>query len=472
MQKNTKIVCTLGPSSDSISEIESLVNSGMDLARLNFSHGTYENHKKILDNLRTVEKRTGKTIGVIQDIQGPKIRVGTIPDPGIIIKRGEKIKLSITEEKVRKTKTEIIIPIQYKNIIKDTKKGDIILIDDGLLELIINNKNRNELICTVRIGGLVKSHKGVNVPTGSISAKAITEKDMEDIKWGLKQNVDYIALSFVKSAKDIEELRDIIKKNKKNTKIIAKVERHEAIKNLEEIIKASDAVMVARGDLGIEIPAEMVPLIQKEMIKLSNKYQKPVITATQVLQSMVENSRATRAEISDAANAIFDHTDAIMLSNESAVGKYAQRAVKTLKDISITVEHELQKHEHLMKWKDHEEYISEVSPICRSACQIAIESKAKLIAVYTESGFMAREIAKNRLYIPIITITPNNYVKRELTLVWGLNKIIQHKIDNKQNKLDEIINVLKKEKLIKTKDKIVIVYSSSIKEKLISTYIV
>ncbi|MBD3330950.1 pyruvate kinase [Candidatus Peregrinibacteria bacterium] len=469
--KKTKIVCTLGPSSDSVSEITELQNAGMNVARLNFSHGTYKHHKHIIDNLRKVEKKSGKLIGILQDLQGPKIRIGEMGE-GFKIKKGEVITLTVKKIKgYRDSKKGAIIPIQYKNIIKDTKPKDIILINDGLLEIQITKKSRTELKCKVKVGGLVESRKGVNVPTASISAPAITSKDKKDLKWGLKQNVDYVALSFVKSKKDIQELRRLIKKHKSDAKIVAKIERHEAVDNLKEIIKESDAIMVARGDLGIEIPAERVPIVQKKIIKLANKYGKAVITATQVLQSMVENSRATRAEISDAANAVFDHTDAIMLSNESAIGKYAHKATLTLKKVALSVENEMQLHEEIIELLDSARQSSSLNPTCRNAAELAIDSEADYIAVYTKEGFTAREIAKSRISIPIITITPDTQTARELTLVWGINRLLIANLSGQGSKKTEsIVKLLKSKKLIKKKSKLIIVCNTSHKEKLISKY--
>jgi len=470
-QKKTKIVCTLGPSSDSATEIHELISAGMNIARLNFSHGSHKDHSKILKNIRKEEKKCKKIIGVLQDLQGPKIRIGKMPDQGIEVKKGEKIKLTIDEIEGFKNKKETIIPVQYKNIIKDVKKNDRLLIDDGLIEIIVEKKLRNKLFCKVKVGGIIKRKKGINIPTATISAPSITEKDKEDLKWGLKNNVDYIALSFVRKADDIKQLRKLIQNKKKNIKIVAKIETHKAIENLEEIIKEADAIMVARGDLGIEIPAETVPIIQKKMIRIANKYGKPVITATQVLQSMVKNARATRAEISDAANAIFDNTDAIMLSNESAIGKYAQAAVATLKKVALTVENEIQKHEEIINLLKKQRHNQNINPICRNACELAIDSNADAIVVYTNNGYTAREIAKHRLYIPIITITPSEKTARELTLVWGLNTILIKKISGKSTKkTDKIVKILKKAKLIKENQKIIIICNANQKEELISTY--
>lgn len=469
--KYTKIICTLGPSSDSISEIESLLSAGMNLARLNFSHGTHKDHARIISNIRKVEKKTGKIIGIIQDLQGPKIRVGEMPEKGIRIKKSETIILTIADVIGHIKADMAVIPVQYKDIIKDVKKDDIILIDDGLIELQVIKKSKSDLVCKVKNGGLIKNHKGINIPTASISAPCLTAKDKDDLKFGLKNNVDYIAISFVKTANDIKYLRSLIEKANKHTKIIAKIEKHEAITNIKEIIKESDAIMVARGDLGVEMPAEQVPIIQKQIIRLANLERKPVITATQVLQSMVENPIATRAEISDAANATYDHTDAIMLSNESAVGKFAARAVATLRKVASTVEKDMIENELFMYTAQIEKSNSPTNTMCKNAAEIAKETEAKYIIVYTESGYTAKEITKSRLFNPIITVTPNEKTARELTLVWGINKTIVKKIKgNGSEKTKQIVSLLKKEKLVKTGDNIVIISNASKSEKFISTY--
>lgn len=469
--KNTKIVCTLGPSSDSVSEITDLIHAGMNVARLNFSHGSYEHHTKIITNLRKAEKITGRRIAILQDLQGPKIRLGILPEEGIQVKKGETITLTIKKIVGKKTKKEILIPIQYKDIVKDAKAKDILLISDGIIEIKITKITKENLFCKVTAGGLLKSNQGVNSSTASISAQPITEKDKKDLAFGLKNNVDYIALSFVRSPKDIQELRKLIFKHKKTTKIVAKIERHEAVANLDKIIEIADALMVARGDLGIDIPAAQVPIVQKRMIALANRHAKPVITATQVLQSMVENPMATRAEISDAANAVFDSTDAIMLSNESAVGKYAIRATSTLSKVAMTVEKEMGKHpedlEHLYARRNS----GTINATCFNACELAKDTKANFIVVYTESGYTARHVAKYRPSVPIITITSSETIARELCLTWGLNKIIVHKLRAKEGgKTEEIVKLLKKNQLVKKGQKIVIVGSASKQEKMISTY--
>jgi pyruvate kinase len=470
MSKNTKIVCTLGPSSDSVSELETLIKAGMNLGRLNFSHGDYEDHKKIVNNLRKSSKKLNRRVGIIQDLQGPKIRIGTIKEKSIKLKKGQTVILKtdpspgIIENNIAK------IPIQYKELVKDVKKDDSILINDGLLELKVISKTTTEIKCKTIIGGELSSNKGINVPTASISAECLTKKDLKDLEFGLKLGVDFIALSFVRSEKDIEKLRKIINEKKKNTKIIAKIERHEAVKNLEKIICASDALMVARGDLGVEIPAEQVPIIQKKMIRLANKDRKPVITATQVLQSMVENPRATRAEISDAANAVYDYTDAIMLSNESAVGKFAQKAVATLRKVAEEVEKDQKESKLTIK----DIYIEKNNPtdaLCFHASKLSENINVKFIIAYTNSGYTAREITKTRPFTPIIVITPNESTAQELTLVWGINTVFVKKLKGDvQEKIKETVKLLKKEKLVKEGEQIIITANDRKKEKFLLTH--
>lgn len=453
--KNTKIVCTLGPSSDSITEITNLVKSGMNVARLNFSHGSYEHHAKLIDNIRRIEKLTGKRIGILQDLQGPKIRLGILPTEGIKIKKNEIVILT-----ANKNTNAHFVRIQYKNLVKDVKPNDLILIADGMIELKVLKTVKDKIFCKTKIPGILKSNQGINVPTASISRNTITSKDKKDLQFGLKHKVDFIALSFVKSAKDIHALKKLIKAYSDpsaNTPIIAKIERHEAVTNLKEIIQAADAVMVARGDLGVDIPPEQVPIVQKRIIALANKFAKPVITATEVLNSMVTSPRATRAEVSDAANAIFDHTDAIMLSNETSIGKYPAKATATLSKVAEVVEQELEKYEEL-KTESLSQHASQTCATCTNACEIASETNADFIVVVSETGYTARQIAKHRHSTPIIIITNKEKTARELTLVWGLNTIIVDKsLDKSKNKIDRVIQLLKAQKIARKGKKIVIV---------------
>lgn len=468
--KNTKIVCTLGPASDTVKNIVDLIQAGMNVARLNFSHGTYENHAKLIRNIRKAEKLTGKRIAIMQDLQGPKIRIGEMPKEGITVKTDQEITLTTKKITGYQDREKIVIPVHYNGLAKDTKVGDTVLINDGLIETKVLKVGKTSILCKIKFGGRIDARNGVNFPNSSVSITTITQKDKNDLKFGIEHKVDFVALSFVKSAKDIQQLRKLLGKDGKNIKIIAKIERHEAIKNLREIIKASDAVMVARGDLGTDIPAEQVPIVQKRIISLSNSLGRPVITATQVLQSMVQKSRATRAEISDAANAVFDHTDAIMLSNETAVGKYPVKATTTLTKVAYNVEKELQKHKELQEYIFNKRYMSPINATSLNACELALDSHADMIVVYTNNGYTANNIAKHRLYIPIITITPHIKTARQLTLTWGINRVFVKKLsDDNNEKVNDIIKFLKKEKVAKKNDKIIIVCHASRQESLIST---
>ncbi|MBI4975189.1 pyruvate kinase [Candidatus Peregrinibacteria bacterium] len=471
-EKNTKIVCTLGPSSDSVKEILGLAKAGMNVARLNFSHGTYEHHSKLITNVHKVEKILGIRIGILQDLQGPKIRIGQCPKEGIEIKKDEKFILSIKQIQALRTHAHgIVIPVRYKGIIKDAKKNTPILINDGLFEALILEKKKTGLICVAKTDGVIKTGNGLNLPMCSISAPAITEKDKEDLKFGLSKQVDFIALSFVKSEKDIKQLKKLTENTLNPPQIIAKVERHEAVKHLKEIIKTSDAVMVARGDLGVDIAPEQVPIVQKKMISLANKYGKPIITATQVLQSMVKNPTPTRAEISDAANAVFDHTDAIMLSNESAVGKYPVRAAVTLTKVALAVENELKKDEELRNTFITKRNIKESDAAYESACDLARETNSDAIIVFTKTGDLSKQIAKYRMYIPIITITDSEKTARKLTLVWGINKVFVKKLpENDFKKQTTILNFLQREKTLKKGSKVILILKTKDKNNTISTH--
>lgn len=465
MENRTKIICTIGPASQSPDVLNRMIAAGMDCVRLNFSHGTYAQFAGIIESVHKLSRKNGRQIAVIQDLQGPKIRVGNL-NQEIKIKKGQKITLAIHAEKNT-------IPVQYKDLPKDVKKGDMLLIDDGLIEISVTGVDsaKTKIYCVAKNDGIIKSHKGINVPTASISAPALTEKDKRDIDFGVKHGVDYIALSFVKSGKDILELKKILKRKKSHAKIIAKIERHEAITNLEQIIKAADAVMVARGDLGIEIPAEQVPLQQKKIIHLCNIYGKPVIVATQMLDSMIENPRATRAEISDAATAIFDHADAFMLSNETAVGKYPIEAARTLAKVASAVEHNLNHHPHLLNLKRSED-MPITNATCLNATKLAQDIHAKFIVAVTASGFTVREIAKYRPFIPIIVFTPSENVAREMSLVWGVKKSFVQFI-NLTHPLPQIKKTLLSAKLVKNGDEIVVCNAGfGKKEKLITTTII
>jgi pyruvate kinase len=462
MKKNTKIICTLGPASEGVETLEKMMVAGMNVARLNFSHGSYDHMKKLIRNVQKAAKKCGKTITLLQDLQGPKIRLGKLPNEGVRIKQGEKVILS-TETKEFNEKP-LTLPVQYKNLHKDVKKKDRILIDDGYLEVEVNRKERGKLYCTVKHGGLFKSNKGLNCPTATISAKTITSKDLKDLTFGLKQGIDWVALSFVKSAQDIKDLRKILeKKGYPNIKIIAKIERHEAVEEIEEIATTADGLMVARGDMGLEIAAEKVPIVQKEILRLGVMHAKPVIIATQILESMIENPRATRAEISDAANAIFDHADALMLSAETSIGKHPIRAVRTLSKVAYVTEKELQKRGHLLPNHLYMHDLPITDATCFNAALLADNINASAIVVITKTGYTAQQVLKHRPTIPVIAVTYGKKTEQQLQLVWGVNKIfIQKKKISSEKRADELISkLLLKEKIAKKGEQIVIVNAGS-----------
>ncbi|MCD6109569.1 pyruvate kinase [bacterium] len=460
--QNTKFVCTLGPASNNMKILEKMVYAGMDVARLNFSHGDYKSHAKLIRYIRAISKKTGVPIAIMQDLQGPKIRIGKVKDPGIKVNKGQEIIL--TCGKLRKD----LIPVQYKQLYKDVKRNSLLLIDDGLIELKVEKVKGKDIYCICKNNGIIKKNKGINVPNENITTSSITTKDKKDLVFGLKHGIDYVALSFVKEAKDILEIKKLI--GNKNVKVIAKIERSKAVENLDEIIKVADSLMVARGDLAMEIGPEKVPIVQKEMIKKCNLAGKPIITATQMLQSMVLNPQPTRAEISDVANAIFDNTDAIMLSNETAVGKYPVRAVKIFAKVAQTIERELKKYNKTSNIEKSSDEIDYYDALGLSTCQLAKAIKARHIVVVSSSGKSARYISKQRSYIPTIVITVNEKIKNQLSLLWGLNDIIIEKISTK-NYLKDIEKILKKHPALKKGQKIVILYAHSKEKRIVSTTI-
>ena len=422
MQRKTKIVCTLGPASSDYDTLKAMAEAGMDVVRLNFSHGDHATHQNYIRTVRKVSAELKRPIAILQDLQGPKIRVGEMEN-GVVLKEGEKTTITMddvigTAERFSST---------YKGLAQDVNVGDAILLNDGLLKLQVNEVSGEDIHCTVIYGGELKSHKGINLSTSSISAPALTDKDKADLMFGLSQDVDYVALSFVRAASDLEQVREIIKSSGKSTHIIAKVERHEAVREMDSIVAAADAVMVARGDLGVEMLLEQVPRIQKTLIDTCHSYQKSVITATQMLESMIQNPRPTRAEVSDVANAIMEGTDAIMLSGETSVGRYPVEAVKTMATIAETTEARLAASSMFINGK-REHTIS--NAVGYAACQLAQNINAKAIICFTEHGFTARILSKYRQHIPVVAVTPTEEVQRRLMLYWGVQSLQLQEVHN------------------------------------------
>jgi len=420
--KLTKIVCTIGPSSESKEVLKKLVKAGMNVARLNFSHGSYANHAKLIKNIRAVAKETGEPIAILQDLQGPRIRIGEIRDAGVEIKKGQTIIL-LPQSEYKENNTPVMLPNHYPPLAKDVRVGQHILIADGTMDLKVTKIKESWMYCTVVVGGIVKSHKGINVPGSTLSAPSMTKKDKDDLVFGVSQKVDYIALSFVRAARDIKALRTLLKRfsttapSAASIGIIPKIERWEAVQNFDEILAVSDGIMVARGDLGIEIPAEKVPIVQKTLIKKCISAHRPVIVATQMLESMIANSRPTRAEVSDVANAVIDHTDAIMLSGESAMGKYPVETVVMMARIAKETE------------KSHyDDYVCdrgarekmEQEMVAHAAADIARTKKIKLILVKDDDPGLIRLISGHRLEIRIVGFSRKSLNRHQLNLVRGV----------------------------------------------------
>jgi len=422
--KRTKIICTLGPSTNSVEKIIELVHAGMDIARMNFSHGTHADHKAHIDMVRKASQITGKQIAILQDLQGPKIRIGDL-EKTVLLKQGERF--TITTRDILGTYN--CVSTTYKEIVKDVRPGDRILMDDGLIEVRVLEKNDTDVVTEVVIGGLLKSKKGLNLPGVNMSVPSLSEKDIQDVYFGLDNNVDLIALSFVRSAQDIHNLREIINLRRKDTWIVAKIERPEAITNLEQIVDAANAVMVARGDLGVEMKTSSVPILQKRIVQVCNAMYKPVIIATQMLESMTENPRPTRAEASDVANAVFDGTDAVMLSGETASGKYPIETARTMSEIIANVESSenyslLAKERYALAHNiANSKHVDLSEAIAVSAVDVANTVRAKAIVVLSHSGSTAIKVSKQKPNMQIVAITDNEAVQRRMNLVWGVQTI-------------------------------------------------
>ena len=417
--RKTKIVCTIGPSSESFQNITDLIKAGMNVARLNFSHGDFNEHGGRIQTIRQASEQLGATVAILLDTKGPEIRTGMLEAEPVELVQGEQIVL--TTEAILGTRDRL--SVTYKNITNDVNQGSTILIDDGLIELKVLDKSETEIRCIIVNGGTIKSKRGVNVPGVAISLPGITPKDEKDIIFGIEQGVDFIAASFVRKANDVLEIRELLKKhNAYHIQIISKIENQQGVENLDEILAVSDGLMVARGDLGVEIPAEQVPIVQKMMIKKGNIVGKPVITATQMLDSMQRNPRPTRAEASDVANAIFDGTDAIMLSGETAAGKYPIESVLTMARIAEKAESVLPYDELYSKQRVVQQ-TTVTEAISQAVSLSAMDLQAKAIVTLTESGHTARMVSKYRPKAPIIAVTTEKITLRRLCLAWGVTPI-------------------------------------------------
>ena len=435
--RNTKIVCTIGPASESVETLEKLMGAGMNVARLNFSHGDYEEHGARIKNIRLAALKRNKNVAILLDTKGPEIRTGNFKDGRADIEKGQTVYISMDEVEG----TAERFSVSYSGLIDDVEVGSKILIDDGLIELEVVNidKEKNEIETKALNSGEVKNKKGVNVPNVSLNLPGITEKDRQDIIFGIENNVDFIAPSFIRRASDVLEIRDVLEKhNGEGIHIIPKIENQEGIDNIDEILEVSDGLMVARGDLGVEIPAEDVPLVQKQLIHKCNNAGKPVITATQMLDSMQRNPRPTRAEASDVANAIFDGTDAVMLSGETAAGLYPVESVQTMNNIALKAESALQ-HKRILDERSKHVNMTITEAISQSVTHTAINLDVKAIIAPTESGYTARMISKYRPKQTIVAVTFNDRVNRQLALVWGVHPVQGKKTSSTDEMLDVAI---------------------------------
>ncbi|MBN1552247.1 pyruvate kinase [bacterium] len=421
----TKIICTIGPVSNSEEVLEKLILNGMNIARLNFSHGSMEQHGRTIDTIRRIARNLDKPVGILQDLPGPKIRIGAVREKNILLRSGSGFIL--TRRSVPGDSTSV--SVQFDSLPDILQPGDIVLLNDGTVELKVLSIDGDDIKCRVVVSGFISSHKGINLPTRSLNVPSMTAKDRESLRFGISKHVDYVAMSFVRSAIDIQEVKTILRASDDEIPVIAKIEKHEALANFDDILDHADGIMIARGDLGVETPLENIPRIQKQLIHRTNMAGKPCITATQMMRSMVDNPRPTRAEVSDVANAVLDGTDAIMLSEETAMGRYPVDAVKTMAKVAEDAEKGLTGDMFpVIRTPLQNKPPSEA--ICQAACLLAESVNAKAIIVCTQSGSTARLVAKYRPVMPIIALTPSEITCRQMTLIWGVIPLQTRIINN------------------------------------------
>ncbi len=441
---NTKIVATLGPSTNSVDMIVRLIQSGVDVVRLNFSHGTQEDHLRALMNLREAVRRTNDLVAVLQDLQGPKIRIGDLSTPFIELRQGETF--TITTDPIIGDRTRVATT--YANLTRDVHPGDVILLDDGKLRVRVMEVRGNDVRCEVIVGGTLSAHKGINLPNVAVSTPSLTAKDIRDLEFGIAHDIDYVALSFVRTADDIRQLRKAIVERIEKSRflpIVAKIEKPQAVANMDEIIAEADAIMIARGDLGVELPPEDVPMLQKKIIRKCNDAGKPVIIATQMLESMINSPTPTRAEANDVANGVVDGADAVMLSGETSVGRYPLEAVQIMDRIIRKVEaehlgtHRILDHPHTGVSSRHD-------ALGRAACVLAEQMHAAAIVCVTHSGETARVLSHYRPRTRIIAITDRVKILRRLKLIWGVHGIVVESLEPDSDKAvrqiqDKLLNL-------------------------------
>jgi pyruvate kinase len=449
----TKIVATVGPACDSYDQLKNLVIAGVNVFRLNFSHGTHEDKKAIIIHIRGINKELGCNVAILGDLQGPKLRVGEIENNRLEVKEGDI--LTFTNTKCIGTLEKIYV--SYPNLAGDVKVGNIIMIDDGKIEVKVSSVEKNgDVKVQVTLGGIISSKKGVNLPDTKISLPALTEKDLEDAKFIIQEELDWVALSFVKRVADIEMLRDLLNKSNSKSKIIAKIEMPEALTNIRDIIIASDGIMIARGDLGVELPVEKIPLIQKELIKKCLHRAKPVIVATQMMESMIDRVKPNRSEITDVANAVIEGADAVMLSGETATGQFPVLVIETMRKIIAEVEaygYNYNRSEDLKPQPHSPSFLSDA--VCYNGCKLSEDTEAQALVGMTQSGYTAFMLSSFRPKSPLFIFTKEKSLVNQLSLSWGVRAIYYNKEESLDSIITDQIQILKKHGFVKTGDVVV-----------------
>jgi pyruvate kinase len=457
----TKIVATMGPATEDMKVLEEMVINGLDICRINFSHGDYAAVEKTISNIREINKKLNRHVGILADLQGPKLRIGVIKDKVVQLENGHDIIITTKEMEGDAER----IYITYPNFPQDVKIGELVLIDDGKIHLLVTDTNgKDEVKCTVISGGPLSSKKGVNLPNTKISLPCLTVKDLRDLDFALEHDFDWVALSFVRSVTDVVELKDIIKRHNKRAKVISKIEKPEAIREIDNIIDVSDGIMVARGDLGVELPMEQVPMLQKMLVQKCVNYSKPVIIATQMMESMITSFTPTRAEVNDVANAVMDGADAVMLSAETSVGKYPVKVIEIMRRVIEQVERvdSIYYREHLPQLKTIT-YITD--SICYNAVTLCHHSEAKAIISMTNSGYTAFKLSSHRPKAHIFIFTDNRHLLTTLSLVWGVRGYYYDKYESTDETINDLKAFIKNQGFVNVDDLVVNIASMPMKER-------
>lgn len=454
--RRTKIVCTIGPATESVERIEALARAGMDVARLNFSHGTIEEHHARIEAIREVERRLERPIAILLDIQGPKIRLGDLPQGRLSVSAGEELYVRPGDGPAEVGSGPTTLTIPYPRLLEQLSRGNTIYLDDGLVELTVLDVSDGRLRVQVVTGGELRSRNGVTLPEIDVDLPAVDEDDVRHIRFGVEAGVDFVAASFVRRPEHVDAVRDCIRAVGGSQQVIAKIESREGVRNIEAIFEAADGVMVARGDMGVELPTEEVPHVQKKLIAMGNRLGKPVITATQMLDSMARNPRPTRAEVTDVANAIFDGSDAVMLSGETAVGRYPVETVRMMDRIARKTEEALDYAAMLERRRVRTGRVTVADAIARATCETAADLNVKAILCSTQSGSTARKVSMYRPKAPIVAATPNEHVVRQLCLVWGVRPVLAPRTPQIESMVDVLIDAARNIGFVDVGDRVAI----------------